>query len=971
MLQSSSDAALTAASTAQPPVTPAANSDVLLLVDGHSLAFRSFFAFAYGREGGLRTSTGIPTSVCFGFLKALLEVLEREKPKAVAVAFDLSTPTFRHEADATYKEGRAETPQEFISDLANLKELLRSLNLATCSAPGFEADDVLGTLSAQGSAAGYQVKVLSGDQDMFQLVDPDRRISVLHLSSKDRIAEYGPEQVQAKLGIRPDQVVDYKALCGDSSDRIPGVKGIGEKTAVKLLSEYGSLDNILAALPEMKGAVKKKLEEGIESARHSQHLARIVQDVPLALSLDECKLTGFNAQEVIDSLEKLEFQTFVNQIQRLQSVFGGAEIPIEVAPRPQAKRQAQPAFVPQFDDDDLSFFSAEETEQSQAEPVVKIEPQIIDTPEKLAALKARLLKHQDPETPIAWDTETTALSPFDATLVGLGCCWGETATELAYIPIAHTAGQTLDLDLVRSELREILESDVYPKVLQNAKFDRLILRGQGIELRGVVFDPMLASYLLDPETGHSLSELSLRYLGIQALSYKDLVKDKKQTIADISIPAVADYCGMDVHTTYRLVPILREKLAEFTELKQLLSQVELPLEAVLADMEWQGIRIDSAYLAEFSKALEEDLKKIEIRAYEQAGESFNLNSPQQLSKLFFEKLNLDKKKSRRMASGYSTDAAVLDKLQGDHPLIDTILEHRTLAKLKSTYVDTLPTLVRPDTHRVHTDFNQAITATGRLSSSNPNLQNIPIRTAFSRQIRKAFIPEPGWLLVAADYSQIELRILAHLTQEPLLIKTYNQNEDVHTLTAQLLLGKQEVNSEERRLAKVINYGVIYGIGAQRFARESGISIRDAKAFIDAFKLRYPAIFEYMKRIEDQAQDRGYVETILGRRRYFRNLNSLGPGQRAALLRAAVNAPIQGTSADIVKIAMVNLHRYLQAEGCQARLLLQIHDELVLEVPRDEWPSLEPQIKQIMESAVTLSVPLVADVHAGDNLMEAK
>ncbi len=939
----------------------------LLLVDGHSLAFRSFYAFAYSREGGLRTSTGIPTSVCFGFLKALLEVLEKEKPEAVVVAFDLAMPTFRHEADATYKEGRPETPQEFITDLENLKDLLQALHLKTCTAERFEADDVLGTLATQGAEAGYRVKILSGDQDMFQLIDSERQISVLHLSSKDRIQEYGPAEVQAKLGVLPTQVVDYKALCGDSSDRIPGVRGIGEKTAVKLLSEYGSLEAILAALPQMQGAVKKKLEAGIDSARHSQHMARIVQDVPLSLALDDCKLTGFEKAELITNLEKLEFQTFINQVNRLQQILGGV---VETAAEPSQTGAKKPS-LPVFHDHDLSFFSAEETEQDQAQPEIQMVPRIIDTPEKLADLKAILLTQTDPQAPVAWDTETTSLSPRDATLVGLGCCWGMAESDLAYIPLAHRAGQNLELERVRSELREILESEAYPKVCQNAKFDRLVLRAQGIELRGTIFDPMLASYLLDPESSHNLSDLSLRHLGIQAQSYQDLVKDKKQTIADLPIPAVADYCGMDVYTTYRLVPILRAKLAEFPKLASLLSEVEIPLEVVLADMEWQGIRINRDYLAEFSQALEGDLKQIEIRAHEQAGAAFNLNSPKQLSELLFEKLGLDPKKSRKTASGYSTDAAVLERLQGEHPLIDTILEHRTLAKLKSTYVDALPVLVRPDTQRVHTDFNQAITTTGRLSSSNPNLQNIPIRTLFSRRIRSAFVPESGWLLVAADYSQIELRILAHLAQESLLINAYNQNADVHTLTAQLLLGKQVVNSEERRLAKVINYGVIYGIGAQRFGRESRISTREAKAFIDAFKQRYPAIFDYMKRIEAQAEELGYVETILGRRRYFRNLASQGQGQRAALLRAAVNAPIQGTSADIVKIAMVNLHQHLKTEGYQARLLLQVHDELVLEVPPDEWPTLEPQLKQIMESALSLSVPLIAEIHVGENWMEAK
>ncbi|NET38581.1 MAG: DNA polymerase I, partial [Cyanothece sp. SIO1E1] len=513
-----------------------------------------------------------------------------------------------------------------------------------------------------------------------------------------------------------------------------------------------------------------------------------------------------------------------------------------------------------------------------------------------------------------------------------------------------------------------------------------ILRGQGIELAGVVFDTMLASYVLNPEARHNLADLSLRYLGITAKSYKDLVP-KGQTIANVAIPAVAEYCGMDVYTTFQLVTQLRADLEAYPTLQKLLESVELPLEPVLAEMEYQGIRIDQPYLQNFSQQLETDLAAIEQRAYEAAGEAFNLGSPKQLSELLFTRLGLSTKKSRKTKTGYSTDASTLEKLQGDHPVIDAILEHRTLAKLKSTYVDALPAIMRSETQRVHTDFNQAITATGRLSSSHPNLQNIPIRTAFSRQIRAAFIPEPGWLLVAADYSQIELRILAHLSQEPVLIEAYQQQQDVHTLTAQLLFEQDTVTAEERRLGKVINFGIIYGMGAARFAREAGVGRAEAKTFIDRFNQRYPQVFTYLQRMQQEAIAHGYVETIRGRRRYFnfdspslRRLKGQDPaeidldklrtsGYDAGLLRAAANAPIQGSSADIIKIAMIRLHEILKAY--QARLLLQVHDELVFEVPPDEWEDLEPKIKSTMESAVDLSVPLVVEANAGQNWMETK
>ncbi|HEY9807676.1 MAG TPA: DNA polymerase I, partial [Candidatus Obscuribacterales bacterium] len=494
------------------------------------------------------------------------------------------------------------------------------------------------------------------------------------------------------------------------------------------------------------------------------------------------------------------------------------------------------------------------------------------------------------------------------------------------------------------------------------------------------------SYVLNPDDSHNLTELSRRYLGITPQSYTELVP-KGQTIADVDIPSVANYCGMDVYTTFHLVAKLREELAPVPELHHLLLEIEQPLEPVLAEMEYCGVRIDQEYLREFSRSLEKDLAAIEERAYAAAGEKFNLGSPKQLSELLFDKLELDRKKSRKTKTGYSTDAATLEKLQGDHPVVDAILESRTLSKLKSTYVDALPNLVRPDTHRVHTNFNQTGTTTGRLSSSNPNLQNIPIRTAFSRQIRKAFIPEAGWLLAAADYSQIELRILAHLSQEPVLVETYRNNEDVHTLTARLLLEKETISSEERRLGKIINFGVIYGMGAQRFARESGVRASEAKLFIDRFNQRYPKVFAYLQKMQQQAIAKGYVETIFGRRRYFNfsnetlqklrgchpseiTLDSLRPGQfDAGLLRAAANAPIQGSSADIIKIAMAKLHEILRSH--QANLLLQVHDELIFEMPPEEWEELKPQIKSTMENAVQLSVPLLVEINAGQNWMDTK
>lgn len=965
----------------------------IVLVDGHSLAFRSYFAFAKGRDGGLRTSNGIPTSVSYGFLKALLETVEAEKPNYLAIAFDLGGATFRHDADDTYKAGRPETPEDFMPDLDNLQELLTAMNLPIVVLPGYEADDVIGTLARQASQAGFEVKILSGDRDLFQLVDPDEQVKILYMSTTygkgtPPPKEFGVEEVRAKLGVLPSQVVDFKALCGDPSDNIPGVKGIGEKTAVQLLTTYGSLENIYQHIDEIKGAVKKKLETGHDDARHSQWMAQIHLNVPLDLEIEACKLQGFDQAVVMPLIERLEFKSFLGKVQKWQRQLGG-EPDAELSETEGTTQAASETGTPliQYESDDLWFFSAEDTENAEAFTPVAIAPQIIDTPEKLADLIQILLTHTRVETPVAWDTETNSLNPLDADLVGIGCCWGSAVDEVAYIPLTHKSGTNLDKKATLQALKPILESANYPKALQNAKFDRLILRFQGIHLAGVVFDTMLASYVLNPEASHKLSDMGYRYLGIRALEYTDLVP-KGSTIADISIPKVADYCGMDAYTTYNLVPKLRLDLEPTPQLHQLLLEVELPLEPVLAEIEATGVRIDQDYLKEFSVRLEKDLAVIEQSAYESAGGKFSLGSPKQLSELFFDKLGLDQRKSRKTKTGYSTDAAVLEKLQGDHPVVDAIVEYRTLSKLKSTYVDALPKLIHPKTHRVHTDFNQAITSTGRLSSSDPNLQNIPIRTAFSRQIRKAFIPEEGWCMIAADYSQIELRILAHLSQEPILLETYQKNEDIHTLTAKLLLEKEDISSEERRLAKIINFGVIYGMGAQRFARESGVRPTEAKLFIERFNERYPRVFNYLQQMQRDAIAKGYVETIKGRRRYFRfNSESLQRMQGknpddiqldqlklrdqfdAGLLRAAANAPIQGSSADIIKIAMVQLHELLK--DYPARLLLQVHDELVFEVHPDRLEDLRSQIKTTMENAVKLSVPLLVEVNSGQNWMETK
>ena len=992
---------------------------LLLLVDGHSLAFRSFYAFAKGGEGGLSTKAGVPTSVTYGFLKALLENCKGLSPQGVVIAFDTAEPTFRHLEDANYKAHRDEAPQHFFEDLANLQSILaEALDLALCLAPGFEADDVLGTLANQAADGGWRVRILSGDRDLFQLVDDERDIAVLYMGGGPYAKNSGPseirrEQVIARLGVPPEDVIDLKALTGDSSDNIPGVKGVGPKTAITLLQAHGDLDGVYAALDQVKGALKGKLETDRANAYLSRKLARILVEVPLPTE-PRLALGRVKAEDLSRRLEELELFSLARQVEGFARVFsapppaGEAAVPAgqpAEAASVAGVREVAAAGAGDAGQPTAGGVSAASEPQGSAQASAGpplLEPQIVATAADLASLLSRLLACTDAAAPVALDTETTDLNPFRAELVGIGLGWGPGPADLAYIPIGHRpqaaadllsepppAPSQLPLEQVLTALAPWLASSAHPKTLQNAKYDRLILLRHGLPLAGVVMDTMLADYLRDVGDKHSLEAMAERHFGFTPTSFSELVP-KGGSFADVAVAAAALYCGMDVHLTRRLTDLLRQELSSLgAALLPLLEQVELPLEPVLAAMEATGIRIDIPYLQELSVELAAALARLEGEARQAAGVAFNLASPKQLGELLFDTLGLDRKKSRKTKTGWSTDAAVLEKLDGDHPVVPLVLEHRTLSKLRSTYVEALPALVEPETGRVHTDFNQAVTATGRLSSSNPNLQNIPIRTEFSRRIRKAFLPQEGWQLISADYSQIELRILTHLSGEPVLVEAYNSGDDVHALTARLLLEKDEVTAAERRLGKTINFGVIYGMGAQRFARETGLSPAQAKEFLSKYKQRYPRVFAFLELQERLALSRGYVETILGRRRSFHfDPGGLGrllgkdplaidleaarrAGMEGQQLRAAANAPIQGSSADIIKVAMVRLHQALLASQLPARLLLQVHDELVLEVAPEALEQTLALTRQIMVNAVQLTVPLQVDTGVGPNWMEAK
>ncbi len=978
----------------------------LLLIDGHSLAFRSFYAFSKGGEGGLTTKDGFPTSVTYGFLKSLLDNCRSVEPKGITIAFDTAEPTFRHKEDPNYKANRDVAPDIFFQDLEKLEEILEeSLNLSICKAPGYEADDVLGTLANDAAEKGWSVRILSGDRDLFQLVDDARDIAVLYMGGGPYAKSGSPklineEGVREKLGVNPNKVIDLKALTGDSSDNIPGVKGVGPKTAINLLNENNDLDGVYKSLQELekegekakrgaiKGAVRLKLKADKDNAYLSRKLAEILIKIPIKPKIDH-NLKGINELKLSENLEKLELHSLLKQVSSFKAIFSK-----EGFSKKDNKSSSIENKIIKNNTESREVTTFDETKETP-----RIEPKTINNLEELNIFVAQIMKHTDTKEPIAIDTETTNLNPFKAELVGLGFCFGESLKDIVYIPIGH---RTKEDDLIEAnhvnqlKIEEVINalqpwffSKKNPKALHNAKYDRLILLRHGIILNGVVIDTLLADYLCDATLKHSLDEIAYREFGFKPKSFSDVVK-KGKDFSYVDIKVASMYCGMDVYLTRKLAFIYFKRLKEIsTKLINLLKEVEQPLEEILAEVESTGIMIDTPYLKDLSLELTKTLNTIEEEVFKIAGNEFNLSSPKQLGELLFEKLDLDRKKSRKTKTGWSTDASVLERLELDHPIVKKIIEHRTISKLLNTYVDALPQLIEKETGRVHTDFNQAVTATGRLSSSNPNLQNIPVRTEFSRRIRKAFLPQKGWRLLSADYSQIELRILTHLSGEEVLKNAYLKNEDVHSLTAKILFEKDSIDADERRIGKTINFGVIYGMGAQRFARSTGVSLIEAKYFLSKFKERYPSVFNFLEYQERLALSQGFVETLLGRRRYFHfNKNGLGrllgtppneidlttarrAGMEAQQLRAAANAPIQGSSADIIKLAMIQLHNALRKTGLSAKILLQVHDELVLEVDPKDLEETKRLVKNTMENAVKLSVPLIVETGVGVNWMEAK
>ncbi len=911
----------------------------LVLIDGHSLAYRAFFAL----PPDMATSKGELTNAVFGFISMLLNVMRDHKPTHMAVAFDVGR-SFRHDKFEDYKATRERMPDELSIQIERIKELIDAFNIPVYTAEGYEADDVLATLAHQAEQKDADSLITTGDRDLLQVVDD--KIWVLTSGRKfSDVIIYTPEKVRERYKLSPKQIVDYKALVGDKSDNIPGVRGIGDKTAVKLLHQWGDLDAIYAHIDEITPTrVRNALIKGREEAFLSRALATIV-DVPgIELDLAACEFGQYDRHRILELFTELEFRTLIPRL-----------------PQP-----------PGHDSRQLDLFGENATAREDGAPRGY---RAIVTAAELDAI----LPHLQQAQTITFDVETTGVDKQRTDLVGLALGWGEGPDANVYIPISHTDGEQLPLALIQEKIRPILADERKDKLAHNAKFDLIVCRRHGLPLAGRFIDTMIGEFLLDPGSRSlGLKALAIKYLGIEMTPIVDLIgKGRNQTTMDtVAIGRVTDYAAADVDMTWRIWKKIRPQL-EKTGLIKLFWDLEMPLIPVLADMEMHGVLLDAAYLNKMAGELRERLAQLAGEIYDYVGYEFNLNSTQQLSDALFGTLGLPAKGLKKTKSGhYSTAASVLESMRGAHPVIDLLLEYRQLTKLLSTYIEALPRMINPETGRIHTSFDQTGAETGRISSNNPNLQNIPVRSELGRRIRKAFIAPPQHYLLAADYSQVELRILAHISGDEHMLAAFAQDLDIHAATASKVYGVplEDVTSQQRSVAKMMNFATSYGVSAYGLASRAGLSMEEARHFMDTYFQTYPDVKRYLAETIAKAREQGYVETLLGRRRYFPVLKStarVSQQARAAAERAAINFPIQGSAADILKIAMREVHRKLREQGFAARMILQVHDELVLETPVAEMAVVAPLVVETMEAAYELKAPLRADPEFGENWYEMK
>jgi len=923
---------------------------ILYLIDGHALAYRMYFALtAGGSNQRWQTSKGEPTAGIYGFARELMRILEQEKPEYLAVAFDTGK-TFRHEMFPEYKATRAKMPDDLRPQVERIREMVDLFNLPRLEMEGYEADDVLGSVARVAAEEGLGVKIITGDRDLLQLVN---QRTAVYVAGDDKTYVTDQDVANSKFGVPPSQVVNYKAIVGDKSDNIPGVPGVGEKTALGLLEKYGSLDEIYAHLDEVENRWRTKLEDGKDSAYISRDLATIRTDLPVKLDLEHARADRFDSAALEAFFQELEFRSLLKKVTELS---GEA-----LHPAPAAKPSGQ-----------LSLFGDEAPSLSAPRSTVDIGVQVVDTPAKLETLAVELNKAEA----ISFDTETTSTDEMQAELVGISLSVKEGTGY--YIPVGHKKGQNLPIEQVVSALREPLTNPKIGKIAHNAKYDYIILARYGLKVAPLKFDTMIAEFVIDPSSRNlGLKGLAFVRLGEQMTEIEELIgKGKNQlSMADVDVSTAAAYAAADAEITLRLMPILREELERAGGMK-LMEEIEMPLIPVLADMEMSGVLLDLPFFASMSEELQGRLNEIAIQVYQSVGQEFNLNSTQQLSEVLFNRLRLEPPdRGKKTASGhYSTSASVLENLRGKHEVVDWVLEHRELSKLKSTYLDALPAAVNPATGRVHTSYSQTGAVTGRLSSSNPNLQNIPIRTAEGRRVRNGFIAGSGNVLLSVDYSQIELRIVAHMAEDQGMLAAFRQGQDIHATTAGAIYGVplEAVTKEQRRHAKAINFGLIYGMSAFGLTRSTELTLAESQDFVGAYFQQFPGVKHYLDGIRKLAAEQGYVETLLGRRRYFPMLkNPTNVNMKNREEREAINAPIQGTAADIMKIAMLRIPAALQEANLSGKMLLQVHDEIVLECPESELAPTARVVREAMEAAYPLSIPLLTEARWGPNWGEMR
>ena len=942
----------------------------LFLLDAYALIFRGYYAFI---KNPRINSKGLDTSAILGFTNSLLDVIKRERPDHLAVCFDKGGSKDRVELFKDYKANRDATPDGIKVAVPYIHKILEAMNIPAIVKEGFEADDIIGTLAKKAEKEGFKTFMVTPDKDFAQLVSEN--IFMYRPMFGGGYETWGVEEIKAKFEIEdPLQVIDFLGMKGDASDNIPGLPGVGDKTAKKLLAQYGSMENLLANTHELKGKMKEKIEANAELGLLSKKLATILLDVPVEFDAKSCELGAPDSEKVAEIFQDLEFRRLIDNFNKTFSVKNTEEVTSPAEPAPSTPKKAAIATTTQAGAGQFSLFGGEEPEvpmiaQNYGRETAATTTHFYQNVVGDLGLKL-FIKQLMNQTSVCFDTETTGLNPLNAELVGIAFSWE--AHKGFYIPFPENFEEAQALI---ESFRPFFESTDIEKIGQNLKYDLKVLHKYKIDVKGPLFDTMIAHYLINADMRHNMEVLAETYLNYSPISIVDLIgkKGKNQlSMRDVSLEKLTEYAVEDADITFQLASHFKKELTDAETLK-LFNDIEIPLVKVLASMELEGIKLDTEFLKSLSTDLNSDIASLETKIYEAAGETFNIASPKQLGVILFEKLKLVDKPKKTKTGQYSTAEDVLSYLAKDHEIIQHILEYRGLAKLKSTYVDALPEQVLESTGHIHTEYMQTVASTGRLSSTNPNLQNIPIRTERGRQVRKAFVPRnEEYTLLAADYSQIELRVIAAMSQEETMIEAFKNGEDIHASTASKVFNVplDEVTREQRGNAKTVNFGIIYGVSAFGLSNQTDLSRTEAKELIETYYETYPKLRKYMSSQVDFARDHGYVTTLSNRRRYLKDINSQNAIVRGAAERNAVNAPIQGSAADVIKIAMINIYNKLEEGGFKTKMLLQVHDELVFDVYKPELQTMKVLIKEQMENAYTLSVPLDVEMDMGKNWLEA-